>query len=161
MVLGSLWKPTNYTSGQDRGVGRYTLLSHTTKKMMTNLKQNNPPLPPGTARKLNCMEVRQTKELKKKLSSRLVGGAEAGSWDREDKRQGSGWRMGEAAAGVPHLCVDKLGGTTGERDRPRNPGFQHGKRKPQNFDCKNLWGLRQWEKLPTSQESTLERPTGS
>ena len=25
---------------------------------------------------------------------------------------------------VPHLCADKLGGTTGERDRPHNPRFQ-------------------------------------
>ena len=25
---------------------------------------------------------------------------------------------------VPHLPADKLGGTTGEQDRPCNPGFQ-------------------------------------
>ena len=25
---------------------------------------------------------------------------------------------------VPHFHADKPGGTTGERDRPRNPGFQ-------------------------------------
>ena len=34
---------------------------------------------------------------------------------------------------VPHLHADKLGGTTGERDRPRNAGFQPGKSKPQNL----------------------------
>ena len=37
---------------------------------------------------------------------------------------------------VPHLHADKLGGTTGERDRPRNPGFQLRKRKPQLLDGK-------------------------
>ena len=34
---------------------------------------------------------------------------------------------------VPHLCADKLGGTTGERERLSNPWFQHGKLKPQNL----------------------------
>ena len=29
------------------------------------------------------------------------------------------------------------------------------------YGYKNLWGLWQWEKLPASQESSLERPTGS
>ena len=49
-----------------------------------------------------------------------------------------------------------------DRSRPRNPGLQHGEIKPQTSDWKHLWGLRwQWEKLPASQESSLERPTGS
>ena len=39
--------------------------------------------------------------------------------------------------GVPHLRVDKSGGTTGEQDRPHNPGFQHREIKPQN-----LWLLK-------------------
>ena len=34
---------------------------------------------------------------------------------------------------VPHLCVDKPTGTTGERDRPLNPGFQCREIKPQNL----------------------------
>ena len=34
---------------------------------------------------------------------------------------------------VPHSCVDKLGGTTGEQDRPCNPEFQCGEIKPQNL----------------------------
>ena len=33
---------------------------------------------------------------------------------------------------VPHSWADKLGGTIGKRDRPQNPGFQHGKLKTQN-----------------------------
>ena len=40
-------------------------------------------------------------------------------------------KVGEAA-GIPHVHADKLGGTTGEGDRPHNPGFQHGEIKPQN-----------------------------
>ena len=53
---------------------------------------------------------------------------------------------------VPHLCVHKPGGTTGEKDRPSNPGLQCWKITPQTSVCKNLWGPRWWEKLPTSQE---------
>ena len=34
---------------------------------------------------------------------------------------------------VLHLCADKPGGTTGERDRLRNPGFQYEEIKPQNL----------------------------
>ena len=39
---------------------------------------------------------------------------------------------------VPHLTADKLGGTTGERDRPSNPGFQCGEIKPQDLLLKTL-----------------------
>ena len=58
------------------------------------------------------------------------------------------------ADGVGSLTVhlDKLGGTTGEKDRPSNPGLQCWKITPQTSVCKNLWGPRWWEKLPTSQE---------
>ena len=50
----------------------------------------------------------------------------------------------------------------GPGDRPHNPGLQLWEVKPQTSDCKHLWGLRQqWEKLPASQESWLDRPTGS
>ena len=53
-----------------------------------------------------------TKELKKKHSSRLVGGAEMGmekpGWRRLVRR----WKLREQA--VPHLCAGKLGGTTGK-----------------------------------------------
>ena len=41
-----------------------------------------------------------TKELKKKHSPRLVGGAETGSQDREDLQQGSGWRTRQS-----HICM--------------------------------------------------------
>ena len=41
-----------------------------------------------------------TKELKKKHSSRLVGGAETASWGGEDPWQGGGWRTQWS-----HICV--------------------------------------------------------
>ena len=34
---------------------------------------------------------------------------------------------------VPHSCADKLGGTTGDRESPHNPGFQYGKIKSHNL----------------------------
>ena len=34
----------------------------------------------------------------------------------QERRQLADW-------GVPHLCADKLGGTTGVQDRPHNPGY--------------------------------------
>ena len=59
---------------------------------------------------------------------------------------------------APHLCIDKQEGTAGERDRPLNLGHQLGEIKPQTSDLKLLWGLRwQQEKLPVSQERSLER----
>ena len=44
---------------------------------------------------------------------------------------------GKAVAGGrggPHLCGDKPGGTTGEQDRPHNPGLQLGEIKPQTSE---------------------------
>ena len=81
-----------------------------------------------------------------------------GRWDGEDSGQRGGWRTwagkpADGGAAVPHLCGDKPGRITGERERPSNPGFQRREIKPQN-----LWVLRQQEKLSASQESLLERP---
>ena len=42
------------------------------------------------------------------------------------------WWLADPAA--PHLCIDKPGGTAGERSRPHNPGLQHGEIKPQTSD---------------------------
>ena len=64
------------TSSQDGGVGRYALHPHTTKRRTTtNLKGKN---------NQNCQKIKlygslTTKELKKKHSSRQVGGVETGS----------------------------------------------------------------------------------
>ena len=109
---------TNRTSGQDGGIGRYTLPPCTTKRSTTNIKTKN---------NQNCQKIElygspTTKELKKKHSFRLVGGVE---------RTCSKAAVGRP--GVPHLCADKLGGTTGEQDRPQNAEFRGREIKPQNL----------------------------
>ena len=151
----------------------------TKRRTTTNLKKKNIQ---------NCQKIElhgslTTKEIKKKHSSRPVGRAEMGSWGGEDLRQGGRWwtqRGGglwsgadQAAASrphkvvavgpcAPHLCIDKPGGMAGELSRPSNPGLQLREIKPQTSDWKHLWGLR-WhrQKLPTSHESLLGRPTGT
>ena len=74
-----------------------------------------------------------TKELKKKHSSRPVGGAETG------RRVGvGGWRGLKASLwledqAVPRSHADKPGGTTGEQESWYNPVFQCRAIKPQNL----------------------------
>ena len=124
------------TSGQDGGIGRYTVPPYTTKRGTTNLKTKNN----QNCQKIKLYGILTTKELKKKHSSRLVGVTEMGRdgqpgwrrlvarWQLEDRlRQ---WLTEQV---VPHLCADIRGGTTGEQDRPRIPGFQCRKRKPQTL----------------------------
>ena len=94
------------STSQDGGVGRYTLPPRTTKRRTTrNLKTKN---------NQNCQKIElygspTTKKLKKKHSSRLVGGAETGSQGREDMRQGGSWKTGRVrwrlADGQSHICV--------------------------------------------------------
>ena len=77
------------------------------------------------------------KGITKKHSSRLVGGAETGSWVER--------ACGKAAAGRPSEVADcgagwakpQLAGKAaagGPSDRPPNPEFQHGEIKPQTAD---------------------------
>ena len=68
------------TSGHDEGIDRHTLPPRTTKRTTTNLKTKN---------NQNCQNIElygspTTKELKKKQSFRMVGGAEMGSRGGED-----------------------------------------------------------------------------
>ena len=119
------------TSGQGGGIGRYTLPPRTTKRRTTtNLKTKNN----QNYQKIELYGSPTTKELNKKFSSRLVGGAKMGSQGKEDAWQGGSWRteVGELVYGglewaqglvdqvVPHSHVDKPGGTTREQDRPHN-----------------------------------------
>ena len=95
------------TSGQDGGIGGYTLPPHTTKRTTTHLKTKN---------NQNCQKIElygslTIKKLKKKHSFRLVGGVEMGSLGREDVWQGSDWRTKWARWQledwvVPHLCAN-------------------------------------------------------
>ena len=64
------------------------MLPHTTKRITTNLKTKNN----QNCQKIKLYESLTTKELKKKHSSRLIGGAETGSWaERSGKATAGGW----------------------------------------------------------------------
>ena len=94
-----------WTSGPDEGIGRHPASSHNQKKDNNNLKTKNN----QNWQKSELYGSLTTKEIKKKHSSRLVGGAETGSQGGEDLQQGGGcqtqrggglWsRVGKAAAG--------------------------------------------------------------
>ena len=59
-------------------------------------------------------------------------GSRAERTHRKAVAGGLGWaRRWIADWAVPHLPADKPGGTTGDRDKPRNPGFQCREIKPQ------------------------------
>ena len=94
------------TSGQDGGIGRYTVPPHTTKRRTTaNLKTKN---------NQNCQIFKlhgspTTKELKKH-SSRMVGRAKMGSQGGEDV-QPKRWLVDQS---VPHSWANKLGRTIGK-----------------------------------------------
>ena len=78
-----------------------------------------------------------TKEIKKKHSSRPVGGAEMGSrMERTHGKPGAGGPSKVADCGVGwvklQLASEAAGGGPG--DRPLNPGLQYGEIKPQTTD---------------------------
>ena len=50
---------------------------------------------------------------------------------------------------VPHLCMDKPGGTTRERDRLHSSGFQHREIKPQNLRLKTPVGIEAAGETPS------------
>ena len=66
------------------------LLTHQ-KKDNNNLKTKNN----QNWQKIKLYESPTTKEMKKKLSSRQLGGAEMGSQGGEDSRQGGSWQTCE------------------------------------------------------------------
>ena len=86
---------------------------HTSKRTTTNLKIKN---------NQNCEKIElygslTTKKLKKKHSSRPVGGAETGSWvERTQGKAGGPGQMRKWLAGpvVAYLRADKPEGTTVE-----------------------------------------------
>ena len=53
-----------------------------------------------------------TKELKKKHPSRLVEGAEMGSWSGEDMQQGSGWQTRQSHIHLQINWEEQLGSKT-------------------------------------------------
>ena len=69
------------------------------------------------------------------------------------------WWLAERV--VPHLCVDKWGGTTGEQDRLHNPGLQCREIKPQNLWLKKYVGVAAVGETPRLTREFLERLTES
>ena len=100
----------------------------TKRRTTTNLKTKNT----QNCRKIKLYGSPTTKELKKKHSSRPVGGAETGSQGTEDSQQGSGWQSGWS-----YICMRI---NPEECNRPCNPGFQLGETKPQNLCLKKYVG---------------------
>ena len=95
-----------------RGISRYTLPPHTTKRRITtNLKTKN---------HQNCQKIKlHVSPTAKKLKKTFIQSGRRGR-DRKLGQRGSNKvvdQAGEAAAGrqdFPHSQADKLGGTTGE-----------------------------------------------
>ena len=135
----------NKTSGQDGGVGRYTLPPHTTKRRTTtNLKTKN---------NQNCQNNQGVKE-----ETFIQTGRRGG--DRQLGQRGCTARQQLKDEVAPHLCVitRKNNCRARQTEQPRVPALGN--------KASNLWllkpvGLWQWEKLSASQESSLERITGS
>ena len=81
-----MWTGGRMRITQDGGAGRYTV--PTKRRIATNLKTKNN----QNYQKIELYGSPTTKELKKKHSSRPVGGTETGSPCGEDSWQGSGWQ---------------------------------------------------------------------
>ena len=88
------------TSSQNGGISRYTVPPSTTKRRTTtNLKTKNN----QNFQKIKLYGSPTTKELKKKHSSKLVGGAERAHGKVETK--GLGWKWRWLAERRSHFCV--------------------------------------------------------
>ena len=114
------------TSGQDGGVGRYAWFPHTTKRRTTtDLKTKNN----QNCQKIELYRSSTTMELKKKYSSRLVGGAETGSQGGEDAWQGGGWQTTQTRILMWINLEEQLGNKTDSITQ----GYSVGKIKPPNL----------------------------
>ena len=71
--------------------------------------------------------------------------------------QGSSWWGRQSHIRMQINQEEQLGSETDHATQDSGMG----KESPKTCGCKNLWELQQWEKLLASQESLLERPTGS
>ena len=78
-----------------------------------------------------------TKEIKKKHSSRPVGGAEMGSWverTRSNTAAGGPSQVVKCGARWAKLQLAGKAAAGGPGDRSHNPEFQHREMKPQTAD---------------------------
>ena len=132
------------TAGQDGGIGRHTVPPCTTKRRTTtNLETKNN----QNWYKVKLYGSPTTKELKKKHSSRLLGGAETWGWASRQRRLAARRPLVEWA--VPHLHADKPGQNTAQRDTPCNPQFQPREIKTQNLWLNNPLGVALVGKTPS------------
>ena len=116
------FQPLSKTVFQDGGVGRYTLPPCTTKRRTTtNLKTKN-------NQNYQKIELSGSPIIKELIIQTGGRGRDGQPGQRGLGGQGSGWWTSG-----PTFPLDKPGGTTGDRDRQSNPGFQHGEIKPQNL----------------------------
>ena len=82
-------------TNQDGGIGRHIVPPHTTKRRITtNLKTKNN----QNRQKIELYGSLTTRELKEKHSSRLVGGAETGSWVERTRGKAVAGELGKAVA---------------------------------------------------------------
>ena len=151
-----------YTSGQDGDVGRHTVPPCTTKRRTTtNLKTKNKHLPENqTVWKSDNQGVKEEAFIQtaRRGRDRQPGWRGRAAWCRLAGQRG---KCGSWWIRWTHICVwinweEQLGS---KRDHTTQ-GSSAGKESLKTSDCKNLWGLRWWEKLLASQQSSLETPTG-
>ena len=125
-------RPRCRISSQGGGVHRHTVLPRITKRSTTNLKTKNN----QNWQKIELYGSLTTKELKKKHSHRLVGGAEMGI--RVERTCCGSWRTqwgGGLWTGWPHICMqinweEQLGSETDHTTQGSSIGKQ---------SLKNLW----------------------
>ena len=95
-----------WTSGQDGGIGKYTVPPHTTKRRTTNLKtKKQPELPENRI-------VWKSDNEGVKAETFIQTGRRGRDGQLGWKGCTARWWLEDWA--VPHLHADKLGGTTGE-----------------------------------------------
>ena len=99
-------------------------------------KFKNKNQPENQQQKIELYLSLTTNKLRKKHSPRSDGGAETAA-----RRRGLMARQQLEDRAVPHSSAVKLGGTTGERNRPTTQGSSTGKLSLKSSDWKHLWRL--------------------
>ena len=136
-------KISDWTSGQDGGIGRHTVPPRTKKRTITNLKTKNN----QNWQKIKLYLSPTTKELKEETFIQTARRGRDQQPGGEDSQQGGVWRTGLSYIHVQTNQEEQLG----SGDRPHNPGFQHGEIKPQSL----------WLKTPVGVEAAAAGETPS
>ena len=140
-------------------VGRLCLLTQPKEEQRQIWKQKQPELTENQT--VWKSDNQGDKEETLTQTSRRGGARQLG---REDSQQGGGWRTGWGGCWQSrqfHICMQISREEQLMSKSDPKPRVRHRETKPQTTDWKHLWGSRQQEKLPASQESLLERLTGT